>query len=170
MITTVIWGAVLAGGLAVLQSTLLRFVAIANVQPDLVLIVVIFLANKNGSMAGQIVGFVGGVVLDVIGLAPLGFYALIYTVTGSTFGLTRGKMFLDPVFLPLVFGVVAVLIKGLLGLGIAGLFSIDPVYARLFSGSFLIEIGYTAILVPVLFGVLGLSRALQPDPRKGEVL
>lgn len=170
MIKTVIWGSILAGSLAVLQSTLLRFVAIAGVQPDLVLIVVIFLANKNGSMVGQLVGFIAGTVLDAIGLAPLGFYALIYTVTGAAFGLTRGKMFLDPVFLPLLFGLVAVLAKGLVGLAVATLFSIDPVSARLFSGRFLIEIGYTAILVPVLFGVLGLVKALQPDPRKGEVV
>ena len=170
MITTILWGSIVAGGLAVMQSTLLRFAAIAGVQPDLVLIVVIFLANKNGSMVGQVVGFLAGLVLDIMGLAPLGFYALIYTVSGAVFGLTRGKMFLDPVFLPLLFGVVAVLVKGLLGLLVATLFSIDPVSARLFSGRFLIEIGYTAILVPVLFGLLGLARALQPDPRKGEVL
>ena len=170
MIRPAIWGTIIAGGAAVLQSTVLRFVAIAGVQPDLVLIVVIFLAHKNGSMVGQIIGFAAGVTLDAIGLAPLGFYALIYTVIGALFGITRGKMFLDPIFMPILFGLVSVLIKGLLGLAIAGLFGIDPVASALFSGSFLIEIGYTSILVPVLFALLGLFKFLQPDPRKGEVI
>jgi rod shape-determining protein MreD len=165
-----VWGVLLAGAIAVLQSTVLRFIAIAGVQPDLVLIVVIFLAHKNGSMIGQLVGFVAGVVIDSFGLAPLGFHALIYTVLGAAFGVTRGKIFVDAVFLPLLFGVVAVLVKGLLALALSGLYSIDPVASRILAGGFLIEIGYTAIVVPILFGILSLFKALQPDRRKGEVV
>jgi rod shape-determining protein MreD len=158
------------GGVAVLQSTVLQFVSIAGVQPDLVLIVLIFVANKNGSMIGQLAGLCGGIVLDVMGLAPLGFFALVYTVIGSLYGITKGKMFVDPIFMPVLLAVVALIIKGLLGAAIAGIFGVSGVAMRVFSAAYLIELGYTAVLSPVFFGLLRLIRPLQPERRRGERL
>ena len=54
MIRPAIWGAVIAGGIAVLQSTILRFVAIAGVQPDLVLILVIFVGGQMMGLFGML--------------------------------------------------------------------------------------------------------------------
>ena len=81
---------------AVLQSTVLQFASIAGIQPDLVLIIVVYAANKNGSMIGQLTGLGAGVVLDVMGLSPLGFYALIYAVIGAVYldgGLDPARRF-----------------------------------------------------------------------------
>ena len=163
-----LYGGLLIATTAVLQSTLLRFLEIAGVAPDLVLVMVVFLANKNGKMVGQVTGFAGGVVLDVMGLAPLGFYALIYTVLGALFGVTRGKMFVDPIFMPVALTVVAALIKALVALLVGGLFAIAAVRETVFSSSYLIEIAYTGLLGPVVFALLGLVGSLQPDRRKGE--
>ncbi len=159
-----------AGGIAVLQSTVLQFASIAGIQPDLALIVIVYAANKNGSMTGQLAGLGAGIVLDVLGLSPLGFYALIYAVIGAVYGATKGKMFVDPIFMPVLFALVAVLMKGILGIGVAGLYGIDGVVGRVLSTSFLIELGYTAVLSPVLFGLLSLIRPLQPERRRGEGL
>ena len=159
-----------AGGIAVLQSTVLQFASIAGVQPDLVLIVIVYAANKNGTMTGQLAGLGAGVVLDVMGLSPLGFYALIYAVIGAVHGTTKGKMFVDPVVMPVLFALVAVLMKGILGIGLAGLYGIDGVVGRVLSTPFLIELGYTAVLSPVLFGLLSLIRPLRPERRRGEGL
>ena len=160
----------LMAGVAVLQSTVLGFVAIAGVQPDLVVVVLAFVANKNGSMVGQLAGLGAGIVLDLMGLAPLGFYALIYALLGAAFGVTRGKVFVDPIFVPVLFAVVAVIIKGLFAAGIAGVFGVTGVVPRVFSTTYLIELGYTAILAPVFFGLLRLVRPLQPERRRGEGL
>lgn len=165
-----LYGGLVIAATAVLQSTLLRFVEIAGIAPDLVLVLVVFLANKNGKMIGQVVGFAGGVILDVMGLAPLGFYALIYTVLGALFGMTRGKMFVDPIFMPVALTVVASLIKALVALIVGGLFAIDAVRETVFSPAYLIEIAYTGLLGPVLFALLGLAGGLQPDRRRGEAL
>jgi len=164
-----VYGSLVMAGLAVLQSTVLRFVEIAGVSPDLILIVLIFLANKNGTMTGQVSGFVGGIVVDFMGLAPLGFYALIYTLIGALFGMTRGKMFVDPIFIPVILAVVAMLLKGIIALIVATLFSIAAVHGRVFTSSFLIEIAYTGLVAPVVFGLLGTIPWLQPDRRRGEL-
>jgi rod shape-determining protein MreD len=165
-----LYGALVMVGIAVLQSTVLRFVEIAGTAPDLVLIALVFLANKNGRMTGQIAGFVGGVTLDVMGLAPLGFYALIFTLLGAIFGATRGKMFVDPIFIPVLLAVVTMVLKALLALLIAALFGVSAVSGRVFTTSYLLEIVYTGLLGPVVFGLLGTAGWLQPDRRRGEMV
>ena len=167
--TTVLAIAV-AGAIAVLQSTVLRFTSIAGIQPDLVLIVIVYVANKNGTMIGQLAGLGAGVVLDVMGLSSLGFYALIYAVIGAVYGSTRGKMFVDPIFMPVLLALVAMLMKGVAGVALAGLYGIDGVIDRVFSTSYLIEMGYTALVSPLLFGLLGLVGPLRPERRRGEGL
>ncbi|MCK5007202.1 MAG: rod shape-determining protein MreD, partial [Spirochaetales bacterium] len=57
----------------VLQSTLLHWVAVRGVIPDLGLIVLVFVAIRRGSMTAQLSGFASGVVEDVLSLSPLGF-------------------------------------------------------------------------------------------------
>ena len=161
---------VVAGIAAVLQSTVLRFAAIAGVQPDLVLIIVVFVAHKNGSMMGQITGLGAGIILDVMGLSPLGFYALIYAVIGVLYGATKGKMFVDPIFMPALLLLVALLLKAVLGVALGGLFGIEGVIARTFSVSYLIELGYSAVVSPVIFGLLRMIRPLSPEHRRGEGL
>jgi rod shape-determining protein MreD len=168
MSSAALYGSLVIGGIAVLQSTVLRFIEIADVAPDLALIVVIFLANKNGSMAGQISGFVAGATLDVLGLSPLGYYALVYTVLGALLGLSRGKMFVDPIFVPVVLAIAAMLVKAALALLVAGLFGIEGIREHVFSSKYVIEIVYTGLLGPVLFALLGLAPWLQPDRRRGE--
>jgi rod shape-determining protein MreD len=163
-----IYGTLLLGGFAVLQSTVLSFLEIAGGSPDLVLIGVLFLANRNGTMVGQVAGFAAGLVLDVMGLAPLGFYSLIFLILGALFGVTRGKMFVDPIFIPVLIAVIAGLLKALLALIVAGVFGIEGVRDAVFSAPYAIELVYTGLLAPVIFGLLRMMSFIQPDRRRGE--
>jgi len=86
------------------------------------------------------------------------------------YGTTKGKMFVDPIFMPVFLALVAVLMKGMLGIGLAGLYGIDGVVGQVLSTPFLIELGYTAVVSPVLFGLLSLIRPFQPERRRGEGL
>lgn len=157
---------VIIGGVAVLQSTLLGAVAIAGVVPDLALVIIVFVAHKNGPMMGQIVGFLGGVVLDLMSLSPLGLHALIGTVIGYLYGLTRGKMFVDPIFMPIIMVVVATIIK-VLTMAVAGaLFRIEYA-AGLLSSKFFVELGYSSLVAPMIFALLGTLLVLQADRRRG---
>ena len=163
-----LYGTLFLAGFAVLQSTVFSFIEIADSAPDLVLVALVFLANKNGPMVGQVSGFAAGIVLDVMGLAPLGFYALIYVLIGALFGLTRGKMFVDPIFIPVLLVIVATLVKALIALLIAGVFGIPGVREAIFSAPYAIELAYSGLLGPVVFGALGVLQFLQPDRRRGE--
>jgi rod shape-determining protein MreD len=153
----------------ILQSTLIRFVAISGVIPDLSLIILIYVANKNGRMIGQVDGFAAGLVEDIISISPLGFHSLLRTLIGFFYGLTKGVVFLDPILMPVVLVIVGTLLKGLLAGLIGLLFSVSTVFPALFSGGFFIEMGYNAFIAPFLFGLLSLIKPLKPRPGREEL-
>ncbi|WP_455381486.1 rod shape-determining protein MreD [Salinispira pacifica] len=151
--------------LVLLQTNILRVIAIGGAVPDVALIVLVFLANRNGSMPAQVSGFVAGIVQDLVSLAPLGFHAVVRTVTGYLFGLTRGNIFVDPILVPVLMVLAATVLKGLMTALIAAVFGLVSVFHGLFSTTFLIELLYNSVLAPFLFGILGLIKPLRLDTR-----
>jgi rod shape-determining protein MreD len=96
-------GAVVIAALA-LQSTLLARLTILGVIPQLVLVAVVCLAFLEGERVGVVVGFAGGLLLD-LQLPPgsiLGLTALVYTFIAYGVGVVRqfsaGESVWAPVF------------------------------------------------------------------------
>lgn len=149
---------VVVGGASILQSTLLKRLTLYGASPDLALIFLVFFANRAGSMKGQIAGFTGGIIEDFLSLSPLGFHAFIKTITGFLYGITRGKLFLDPVFIPLLLVSSATLIKHLLA-GLTGAIFVSAwEISDLFGVKLWIEMGLNAGLAPFIFGFLKIFR------------
>ena len=145
----------------VLQSTLLHWIAVRGVIPDLGLIVLVFVAIRRGSMTAQLSGFVSGVVEDVLSLSPLGFHAFIRTVVGFLYGLTEGSIFVDPIFMPVILIIIATLFKALISSLLVVFLSIPAAGFGVFTGPLWIELGYNAVLAPFLFAALGLLKAFK---------
>jgi len=150
----------------VLQSTLLRWVAIRGVIPDLALIILVFVSIRRGSMNGQLSGFVTGVIEDFLSLSPLGFHAFIRTVVGFLYGLTAGNLFVDPVLMPVLLTVIATLFKALISSLLVAVLSIPAQGFSAFAGPLWIELGYNAVLAPFLFALLGLLKTLKPQDKE----
>jgi rod shape-determining protein MreD len=154
--------------LVVLQTTVLRRFAIRGVTPDFAMIVLLFLAHRNGSICGQITGFTSGLVEDFFSIAPLGFHTLIKTVLGYLYGNTAGRMFVDPILAPCLFAVIATVLKALLAGAAAFMFSIELGSESLFSIPFLIELGMNTVLAPFLYAFTGFLKFLYPHHRGAE--
>jgi len=161
---------VLSSGLivsaVVLQSTLLHWVAVRGVIPDMGLIVLVFIAVRRGSMTAQLSGFVSGVVEDVLSLSPLGFHAFVRTVVGFLYGLTQGGIFIDPILMPVILTIIATIFKALISSLLVVFLSIPAAGFAVFTGPLWIELGYNAVLAPFLFAALGLFKALKPRDRE----
>lgn len=157
-----VWGYLVLLPLVVLQSTLLHRIAIEGAKPDLVLLTVVYLANKNGKMAGQTYGFLSGLMQDFLSISPLGFNGFLNTLVGFLYGLTSETFFIDQVFIPMIMGGVATLVKGIGISFLSGLFNLENLHFHLFSIPFLIEIGYNMVCAPFLFALLRLVRGLSP--------
>jgi len=157
-----IWGYSILLPLIVLQTTILHRIAIEGAKPDLVLLTVVYLANKNGKMAGQTYGFVSGLIEDFLSVSPLGFNGFLKTIVGFLYGLTSETFFIDQIIIPMIMGGVATLLKGFGVLFLSWIFNIENLHFNLFSLPFLIELGYNMVIAPFLFALLGLIRGVSP--------
>ncbi|HJR94740.1 MAG TPA: rod shape-determining protein MreD [Gaiellaceae bacterium] len=67
---------------ALLQVVIVSSLVIAGGAPDLLLVVVVALGLLRGSVPGAVLGFVGGLVVDLVTLGTLGVTSLILTLAG----------------------------------------------------------------------------------------
>ncbi len=162
---TIVAGTVLSILTVIGQTNLLRILEIRNVQPDLILIVVVFLAHYHGPLVGESVGFLAGMTEDLLSLAPPGYNALLRTLVGFATGTTHNRMLLDPIFMPILLMVGATVVKLILGSLLSALFAFEGSIDPLIPGRAAIEVVYTAVLGPIVFAVLKLVPVLRPEQR-----
>jgi len=78
---------VLAGlVILLLHITVVPLIAIEKIAPDLMLIFVVYIALKNGQIAGSIAGFIAGLLIDLTVDFTPGLSALSKTVSGFVAG------------------------------------------------------------------------------------
>lgn len=153
------WGStIIIGAVILVQTTLLKNVKIAGARPDFALILLIFFANQRGKMEGQLLGFFSGFMEDLLSLSPLGFHTLIKTATGYIFGITKGKIFVDPILIPIVLVAAGSLLKLILSLVLASIFLEDTMIQMVVGSKVWIELGFNALLAPFVFGFLRLFK------------
>ncbi len=73
-------------GLVIIQTTIIPFVSIANIIPDILLIWVVFVAIKLGQIPATIIGFSVGLTIDLTSGHFIGLSALSKTVAGFLAG------------------------------------------------------------------------------------
>jgi rod shape-determining protein MreD len=153
MIRSIIWTVVFSIVAAILQSTVIAKIAFLNVIPDIALCVLVFSDYVNGTMAGQISGFLSGLFIDFLSLAPLGMSSLIRTLIGALVGLFKDSLFLGYVIMPIILCTVATLLKILMMFALHLVIKEIPVISlndlRLW-----IELGLNALCAPLLFLLL----------------
>ena len=87
----------------ILQNTVFTTFAIADISPNLLIVVVSTVGFMRGKKEGMIVGFFCGILMDLFFGSVIGFYALIYVVIGYLNGFMTVIFFRDDVKLPLLF-------------------------------------------------------------------
>lgn len=87
---------------ALLQTTVLSYVEVASIRPDLPVILTASFALMCGSRSGLWIGFVSGLLLDIFGGGILGFHALILSWIGYTAGYTYRIFYDDDIKTPLL--------------------------------------------------------------------
>ena len=79
---------------ALLQVVIVSSLVVGGGTPDLLLVVVVALGLLRGSSAGALLGFLGGLVVDVVTLGTLGVTSLVLTLAGfwaGRYGETTGR-------------------------------------------------------------------------------
>jgi len=154
MIRSVIWTVVFSIAAAILQSTLIAKMAFFDVKPDLALCVLVFSAYVNGTMVGQVSGFLSGLFIDFLSAAPLGMSSLIRTLIGALAGIFKDSLFLGYVIMPIILCAIATVLKALIMFALHFVMgSAIPAYS--FTNIlFWIELGMNSLCAPLLFLLL----------------
>lgn len=75
-----------------IQLILIEYLTIRGIRPDFLLVFLVYIAMRNGSMAGVICGFVFGLIEDQISAGSmLGLAPLTKVITGFLIGRLQGK-------------------------------------------------------------------------------
>ncbi|MDF2486256.1 MAG: putative rane protein [Herbinix sp.] len=99
--------------LFVLQSATFHYFKLANIMPNLLLILVVSTAYMRGRRAGMLIGFFCGILVDLMfGSYIIGLYALLYLLIGYLMGYTNRIYSNDDYTLPIVFIGISDLIYG----------------------------------------------------------
>lgn len=84
-----------------LQCTVFKGLQLASVSPNLLIIVTSSFGFMRGKKEGMVVGFISGLLIDIMFNDLIGFYALIYTLLGYANGFFRKIFYDDDIKLPL---------------------------------------------------------------------
>ncbi|MBI9108723.1 MAG: rod shape-determining protein MreD [Spirochaetales bacterium] len=163
---SLIGGTLLIAAFVILQSTLLGKLAINGVTPDFALIILVFISNSSGPVKGQGLGFITGLVQDLISTSPLGFNCLVRTLIGFIYGKIRGKLFLDSILLPVLFVLSATLFKEFFSSLLVLLFMPESGIG-FFDKAFLIELGLNAFFSPFIFALVKFLKLYNTNYRDG---
>ena len=100
---------------AMVQVVVVSSMVVGGGSPDLLLVTVVALGLLRGSIPGAILGFVGGLIVDVSTLGTLGVTSLVLTLAGfwaGRYGETTGR---DRRFAPIIAVGAITLLAGVFG-------------------------------------------------------
>jgi len=152
----ILWAVVAAFLLGVFETAILSHIRFLPALPDLILILVVYIALHNGTVAGITAGFFSGLIFDFLSLAPMGLHSFVFTVLGFLYGILYGKYNVRRFFFPLILGLSATLFKAGILLLLHVLFGQSIQIYNLLAVAFWIEVAENALCAPLLFMLLGL--------------
>ena len=98
----VIMNAVFIIILFLLQTTVFQWFALANISPNLLIVINASCGFMHGKNEGMLVGFFSGLLIDIFYGDLFGFYALIYMVIGYLNGFFNSIFYEVDIKLPMI--------------------------------------------------------------------
>jgi rod shape-determining protein MreD len=117
--------------------------------PNFPLVILFVYAIRRGADHSIWLGLMGGLTFDFLSSIPLGFTVFPRVLLGYLSGVGKGKIYLDPILMPIVFGFALSLANGLINSILGSLFGISPGFSIFTRSVFWLESLYNAILTPV---------------------
>lgn len=92
------------------QSTVLDYIKVYDVKPNLMLVFIVCIAFLNGSTEGAIVGLSMGLMQDMLFGRVLGLYALLGMYLGLVVGSVNKRLYRDNILIVVFFTFVSTII------------------------------------------------------------
>ncbi len=78
-----------------IQTTILDYIKINDIKPNLILVYTVCSSILEGSMGGALIGLFTGLVQDIVAGKVLGFYAILGMYLGAISGLVNKRLYKD---------------------------------------------------------------------------
>ena len=138
----------------VFQTTILQYISIFGVVPNICLVIIICLSLLKGSNKGAAVGIAIGFLYDIMFSSVLGVTALIYFFIGYFSGMFNKKVFTSTTLTPFVFTAIATVVFNLYQIMCFYLSNSKFDYFELFGEIVLVEIIYNSIVSIFIFKLI----------------
>jgi len=150
---------VFGGGLA--GATLAPALRIADIAPDIPLIVVIFLALRRGPEVGCAAGFVAGLLQDVAAGGLIGVQALTKALAGFVLGSASGRLRVTQPLVQIPGLVLLTIAEGILRFTLLQLFRFPAPFGELMAFVVLPQALYNGFIGAALVFALAWTDALK---------
>jgi rod shape-determining protein MreD len=155
MIKTVFASTLLSSFFLIIQTTWLKNGLFWGVIPDLVLLVVVWVAYSNRDNQGVFTGFFSGLICDLLSSSPFGYSAFIYIAPAYIASFLKNIVAMDGFFIPVIMGFSCTIVKGLASELLLLLFGAGNLNAYSFSDlHFWVEAVLNGAIAPLLFFAL----------------
>jgi rod shape-determining protein MreD len=140
--------------LVLIQTTILPYLRVFGVVPDLGLVATVALAYREGPESGAIYGFAAGLSIDLFLQTPLGLSALAYALTGYFIGVLQGALVRSAWWVTPVLGGIGGIVGGLLFIGIGAIVGQEQLFALRSLRLVLLAGAYDALVAPIIFPIV----------------
>lgn len=127
-------------------------ISIAGVKPDLMFLIVIYLAYSFGSFYGEVTGFISGLLHDAISNSPLGLLTFSKMAMGFIIGMLGRNIIKSNILTIILLAFFASLAKGIITLIMAYIFHNASAVSII--SIVLPEAFYNALIAPPIFLLL----------------
>lgn len=153
----------------VLQSTLMKWIALGNVAPNLLIIITAAYGFMRGKKSGLLVGFFCGLLTDIFFGEVIGFYALIYMYIGYGNGFFNRIFFKEDIKLPLFLIALSDLFYGFVVYVLLFLLRGRFAFGYYMTNVILPEMIYTIVLTFILYPInLKINRKFDEIEKRSE--
>lgn len=130
----------------ILQSTVLQSIKILNVIPNISLILVVAFAINTDKNKSALIGFVIGILQDIIFGKFIGLNALIYMVAAYMISNINKNVFKENLAIPFIFTVITTIFYYAVGFLFIYFLGYKIEFLNLFKRMFVVELIYNSFL------------------------
>ena len=135
----------------ILQSTLFQFLRINNVIPNTSLILVICFAINSDKKRAALIGFIIGILQDIIFGKIIGLDALIYLLLGYLISLINKNIFKENFIIPFVFTAFGTVVYYIICTFFVYFSGFNMDFLGIFKNMLVTEVFYNAIVSIVIY-------------------
>ncbi len=143
---------------SIIEASIFSNLTILPSIPDLSLICLLYISIQNGKLIGETSGFISGLFLDFLTAGPMGLNCIYRVLFGYFCGLFSKTLNTEGIFIPILLGTCATIVKAAFLFVITILFPSLRLTNTIFSYSFLFQFLANIIITPFVFNFLSIFK------------